>query len=80
MLNVTKSSVNVVMVYFFSESIFFVELNGVLEVCVVGIPHHIDWEHAKAFIVRRPNFEITENQIIAYVKGTVNKNVFQVLE
>ena len=51
---------------------FCAELDDVVEVCVVGLPHPVDWEHAKAFIVRKPNSEITENQIVAYVKGNSN--------
>lgn len=48
---------------------YILEHPDVLEVCVVGLPHPTDWEHARAFIVRKNHSKLTEGQVVEMVQG-----------
>lgn len=49
------------------------ELPQVADVAVVGIPDSLSGEVPKAFVVKRPNAQIDEKQILEYVNSKVTK-------
>ncbi|XP_071639667.1 uncharacterized protein [Temnothorax longispinosus] len=40
---------------------------AVLEVAVIGVPHELDDEHPLAFVTKRPNVKVTEQELIDFV-------------
>ena len=45
------------------------KLPGVADVGVVGVPHEVDFHHTTALVVKKPNSEIKEKDIVNYVEG-----------
>uniref|UniRef100_A0A1B6HLA2 AMP-dependent synthetase/ligase domain-containing protein n=2 Tax=Homalodisca liturata TaxID=320908 RepID=A0A1B6HLA2_9HEMI len=46
---------------------------SVMDVAVVSKPHSCDIHHATAFVVRKPGYNVSENEIMGFVNGKVNE-------
>lgn len=52
------------------------QIAGVADVAVVGVPDTLSGEVPKAFVVKKPGVELTEQEISSYVEPKVRKLFF----